>query len=151
DHAKGLIRLPTGIIHESPPNPSCKKRFSARMVFSRGRGAQKKGRIGVQQREIWIMRREHFDGRRFLAQVLVGVNVVIWGAGVAWAQEKPKLPESKPTEYVGDTFEFGCKDIRVWRFDRKQPAVLLLHGADGGVGVEHLYCAEARRLASNGF
>ena len=29
--------------------------------------------------------------------------------------------------------------------------MLLLHGADGGEGVEKLYCAEARRLASKGF
>jgi carboxymethylenebutenolidase len=101
------------------------------------------------------MRREHFHGWRFLGRVLFFVNVVIWGAGVAWAQEKSKPPESKPAEYVSDTFKFGCQDICVWRFESKpagkQPAVLFLHGADGGIGVEKLYCEAAQRLADKGF
>jgi carboxymethylenebutenolidase len=101
------------------------------------------------------MRREHFDYRRFLVQVLLGVNIVIvWGASLAWPAEGPQ-PASKPAEYTGDTFKFGCKDIRVSRFDSKpagkRPAVLFLHGADGGVGVEDLYCAEAKRLSNKGF
>jgi hypothetical protein len=71
-----------------------------------------------------------------------GVNapVICWGARVAWADEKPKAADSKPTEYVSATFELGGKNIRIWRFDPKapaeQPGVLLLHVADGGVGVE---------------
>jgi carboxymethylenebutenolidase len=97
----------------------------------------------------------NFDGRRFLGQVLLGVAVVIWGAGVGWAQEKPKPPESKPAEYFSARFKFGCNDIRLWRFDPKEkdkrPAVLLLHGADGGVGVEKLYCEAAKQLSDKGF
>ena len=95
----------------------------------------------------------NFDVRRFLLQVLLGVTVVIWGAGVAWAQEKPKPPESKPAEYFSDTFKFGFKDIRLQRFDpmEKRPAVLLLHGADGGVGVEKLYRGLAQRMADKGY
>jgi dienelactone hydrolase len=95
------------------------------------------------------MRREQFNGRRFLVQVLLGVNVVIWGACLAWAVEEPKAA-SKPGEYAENTFVSAPN--RIWRFDaEKKPAVLLLHGADGGVGVEKLYCAEAKRLASKGF
>jgi hypothetical protein len=96
------------------------------------------------------MRRAQFNGRRFLVHFLIGVNVVIWGAGVTWAQENAKLPESKPAEYVSDTFKFRCQDIRVWRFDskekQKRPAVLLLHGADGGVGAprDNRYSAARR-------
>jgi carboxymethylenebutenolidase len=96
-----------------------------------------------------------FDGRRFLARVLLGVTVVVWGAGVAWAQDKPKSPESKPAEYVDDTFQSSDQTIRIWRFDpkekEKQPAVLLLHGADGGVGVEKMYCGLAKRVADKGY
>jgi dienelactone hydrolase len=95
------------------------------------------------------MRREHFDCRRFLLQVLLGVSLVVWSASPARPQEKPKAA-NKPAEYAEDTFVSAT--IRVWRFDQeKKPAVLLLHGADGGVGVEKLYCAEAKRLASKGF
>jgi dienelactone hydrolase len=87
--------------------------------------------------------------------MLLSINVVIWGAGAAWGQEKSKPPGSKPAEYACETFKFGCKDIRVWRFESKpagkQPAVLFLHGADGGIGVEKLYCEAAQRLADKGF
>jgi dienelactone hydrolase len=82
-------------------------------------------------------------------QVLLGLNAVIWSASLAWAGEEPKAA-IKPAEYAEDSFVLA--PIRVWRFDpEKKPAVLLLHGADGGVGVEKLYCAEAKRLASKGF
>jgi dienelactone hydrolase len=95
----------------------------------------------------------NFDGRRFLVQVLLGVAVVIWGAGIARAQETPKPPETKQAEYFSDTFKFGFKDIRLERFDpmEKRPAVLLLHGADGGVGVEKLYRGLAQRMADKGY
>jgi carboxymethylenebutenolidase len=87
--------------------------------------------------------------------MLLSINVVIWAAGVAWAQEKSQPPESKPVEYTSDTFKFRGQDIRVWRFDAKlagkRPAVLFLHGADGGIGVEKLYCEAAKRLADKGF
>ena len=95
------------------------------------------------------MRCNLFEGRRFLVQVLLGVSVVVGSASPARAQEKAKAA-NKPAEYAEDTFVPAS--IRVWRFDQeKKPAVLLLHGADGGVGVEKLYCAEAKRLASKGF
>src|SRR5262249_15364368 len=147
DHATELLRFPIRTIHESPSNPSSKQSFSEMMVFCRGRGVQRKGRIGASTTGEWIMRREHFDGRRFLMQVLLCVNIVIgWGASLAWPAEEPR-PASKPAEYAEDTFVSA--PIRVWRFDQeKKPAVLLLHGADGGVGVEKLYIAEAKRLAS---
>ena len=44
------------------------------------------------------MRREQRNGRRIVLQVLQGVNIVIWGAGVAWAGEMPKSAQSKPAE-----------------------------------------------------
>src|SRR5262249_28804473 len=118
------------------------------MAFCHIRGAQKKGRIGASTTGVRVMRREQFNGRRFPVQVL-GVIVVIWGASLAWAVEEPKAA-SKPGEYLEDTFVSAPN--RIWRFDQeKKPAVLLLHGADGGVGVEKLYCAEARRLTRKGF
>jgi carboxymethylenebutenolidase len=102
------------------------------------------------------MKREHFNGRWFLVQMLLGVSVAIWGACVAWADDaKTKPPESQPAEYVSDTFKFGCQDIRVWWFDSKpagkRPAVLFLHGADGGVGAETMYCRAAKQMADKGF
>jgi carboxymethylenebutenolidase len=109
-----------------------------------------KGRIGASTTGERIMRREHFDGRRFVVQVLLGVNLLIWGACLAWAEEK-----DKPAEYASDAFNSAGKNVHVWRFDPKaegkRPAVLLLHGADGGVGVEGMYCAAAKRLADKGF
>src|SRR5215831_19309077 len=77
DHAMRRIRLPTGMIHESPSNPSPNKSFSEMMVFSRGRGAQRKGRTCASTTGEWIMRRAQFNGRRLLLQMLLTINVVI--------------------------------------------------------------------------
>ena len=40
------------------------------------------------------MWREYFDGRRFLVHFLVCVNVIIWGAAIARADETPKAKKS---------------------------------------------------------
>src|SRR5262249_12289661 len=158
--------------------PIAQKKIFPLRGFSRGCGAQKKGRIGASTTGVRIMRREQFNGRRFLVQILLSINVVIWGAWIARADgpgcrqsgglsgqtrrslgasstaQKPQSAESKSAEYVSDTFKFGCKGIRLWRFDSKsagkQPAVLFLHGADGGVSAEAMYCRAANRLAEKG-
>jgi carboxymethylenebutenolidase len=96
-----------------------------------------------------------FDGRRFLVQVLLGVNLVIWGAALAWADDKPSAVQRRPTEYVEDAFEAGGQSIPVWRFEPraegKQPAVLLLYGADGLDSGKDMYGAAAKRLAGKGY
>jgi hypothetical protein len=47
----------------------------------------------------------------------------------------------------------GGKDIRIWPFDpkqkEKQPAVLLLHGADGGAGEQKMYCGVVRAASAS--
>jgi dienelactone hydrolase len=102
------------------------------------------------------MNRSIHDGRRFLVQVLLCVNLVIWGACVAWADERPKVRESKPAEaFVNGTFETIGKSIRVWRFDAKVegqwPAVVLLYGANGVESAKDMYCGAAKRLAAKGY
>jgi len=101
------------------------------------------------------MRRDQFNSRRFLVQVLLGVNVIIWGAGLAWADETSKATESKSAEYASESFESGGATIRAWRFDPKavgkKPAVLLLYGADGLASAEKMYTGAAKRLTGKGF
>jgi dienelactone hydrolase len=101
------------------------------------------------------MSRHVTDGRRFLVQALLCVHLVIWGAGLATADEAVKAVVKTAAEYGEESFSYSPKKIRVWRFDPKEkdrrPAVLLLHGADGGVGVEKLYCGLAKRVAEKGY
>src|SRR5262245_11564389 len=93
--------------------------------------------------------------RQVLLQMLLGLIALTWGACVAWADEKSKSSENEPVEFVRDTFEAGDKSIRVWRFDPKpegkQPAVLILPGADGVQSAQDMYCSAAKRLAEKGF
>jgi len=102
------------------------------------------------------MRRSLFDGRRLLVQVLLGVNVIIWGAGLAWADETAKPAEGKtPPAYVRETFESGGKSIRVWRFEPnaegKRPAVLFLYGVDGLEVAPDVYCSVANQISGQGY
>jgi dienelactone hydrolase len=95
------------------------------------------------------------DGRRLLVQVLVCVNVVIWGTVFVRAEDKRSVTPSKPAEYAEDSFTSCSQKIRVWHFDPKQeakhPAVVLLYGADGVQSARDLYCSAGRRLASKGY
>jgi carboxymethylenebutenolidase len=90
-----------------------------------------------------------------LGQELLGIALVIWGACSALADETAKAAVKPAAEYVEESFANNGNKIRVWQFDPKEkgkrPAVLLLHGADGGVGVEKLYRDLAKRVADKGY
>jgi carboxymethylenebutenolidase len=124
-------------------------------AFPRGCGAKGKDNPLLNPAGESIMTRQMFDGRRFLVQMLLAVNLVIWGTCLARADEKSKAAEPKPAEYVRDTFESGGQTIRVWRFDPKaegkQPAVLLLYGVDGLQVAPDTYCTVAKQLAGEGY
>jgi dienelactone hydrolase len=93
------------------------------------------------------------DGRRLLVGVLLCITLVIWGPRQATADDSANAAAKSAAAYVEDSFANNGNKIRVWRFDRKEkrPAVLLLHGADGGVGVEKLYRGLAQRMADKGY
>jgi len=94
------------------------------------------------------------DERRFLVQALLCINLVSLGAGLATADEPVTAVVKTAEGYVEESFPYS-KKIRAWRFDPKekgkQPAVLLLPGADGAAGVEGLYCALAKRMTEKGY
>jgi carboxymethylenebutenolidase len=94
------------------------------------------------------------DGRRLLVGVLLAITLVIWGACPVTADDPVKAVVKTAEGYVEESFLY-TKKIRAWRFDPKekgkQPAVLLLPGADGAAGVEGLYCALAKRMTEKGY
>jgi carboxymethylenebutenolidase len=93
------------------------------------------------------------DERRLLVGVLLGITLVIWGPLQATADDSAQAAAKTAAGYVEDSFANNGNQIRVQRFDRKekQPAVLLLYGADGGVGVEKLYRGLAQLMADKGY
>jgi dienelactone hydrolase len=95
------------------------------------------------------------DGRRLLVGVLLGITLVIWGACPATADDSAQVAAKSAAGYVEDLFVNNGNQIRVQRFDwkEKRPAVLLLLGADGGVGskVEKMYRDLAQRMAEKGY
>src|SRR5215831_9956493 len=88
-YARGPPRLgpPYDVIHESKSNPSRKKRFWEMMAAARRRGALWKGGTSAPTAGEFIMTKHVYDGRRLLLQLLLGVNLVIWGACPARADE----------------------------------------------------------------
>lgn len=103
------------------------------------------------------MTRHVNDGLRLLVGVLLSITLVIWGPRQATADDSGKEAAKPADGFVEDSFANNGNKIRIWRFDPKgkdkRPAVLLLHGADGGVGakVEKMYRDLAQRVAEKGY
>jgi dienelactone hydrolase len=123
------------------------------MASARDRGALWKGGTSASTTGECIMTRHVNDGRRLPVGVLLGIILVIWGSRQAMADDSANAAAKSAAGYVEESFANNGNQIRVQRFDPKdkRPAVLILYGADGGVGVEKLYRGLAQRMADKGY